>query len=281
MLNPVESIDILETFHTFADVNNKPRKIMPDIIRFYGIIHTKRTILFLLPFFTLSVLAQTEESNSIRRKEKWAIDGAVMWLAPDFDYYDKNLERYNPPAPWFWFGTSSLNSGLMGDHQAQFHLRSGVFNKLDLGCTIIQFSRNLYRGIIGVSAGLQFGAHIYDVSHDYSAVKNGYHVEFVPSEEEHKSDSLSFAEVRIPLLIGAQTNNRLFSLQSGITLCHTSRFGAQWQTIAGLGPITISYSQNLTPLFKLPDGTKAYPSSFTVGVDIWYLLCRFTHPKEQ
>ena len=223
-------------------------------------------------------LAQTEGSDFMRRKEKWAIVGMVTALDPDFDYYDKNLESYNPPAPWFWFGTSSLNSGPMGDRQAQFHLRSGVFKKLDCGGTIIQFSRNLYRGIIGVSAGLQYGAHIYYVSRDYSAIKNGYHVEFVPSEEEHKSESLEFAEVRIPLLIGAQTSNRLFSLQSGITLCQASRFGAQWQTTAGLGPITISYSQNLTSLFKLPDGTKAYPSSFTVGVDIWYLLCRFTHP---
>ena len=32
--------------------------------------------------------------------------------------------------------------------------------------------------------------------------------------------------------------------------------------------------QNITPLFKLADGTKAYPSSLSIGVDIYYLLSR-------
>ena len=60
-------------------------------------------------------------------------------------------------------------------------------------------------------------------------------------------------------------------------LLHTRHVGAQWLLIAGVGPVTVNYTQNLTPLFKLEDGTKAYPSSLTVGVDIWYLMCRLLH----
>ena len=240
----------------------------------------KSILIALLAFFTISGMAQTEESDSSQVDWKWTIGGVPTLLAPEPDYYDKNCIRYNPPISLFWFGSSWLNGGMMGDRHAKFHLRSGVFNKIDVGFTILQFSRNLYRGILGVSFGLQFGATMYNISREYDAVKNGYRVNITSSEGNQTEDDLSFATMRIPLLIGAQTNNRLFSLQTGLGLCYTSRFGAQWLVTAGLGPVTINYSQNLTPLFKLGDGTKAYPSSLTVGFDLWYYLCRFTHPKD-
>lgn len=239
----------------------------------------KKTLLTgLLATVTLSGIAQTDESASPRYKENWAIGGFLTLLAPTIDYYDKNLERYNPPSPMICLGSSWLNGGIMGDRQAQFHLRSGVFNKFDCCFTMLQVSRNLYRGVVGVTVGFQAGGYTYNISKNYSAKKDGHRVEIVPSDENDKEGDLSFTAVRIPLLIGAQTNNRLFSLQTGLGLCHTSRFGVQWLVTAGLGPITINYSQSLTPLFELNDGTKAYPSSLTVGFDLWYYFCRFTHP---
>ena len=239
----------------------------------------KKTLLTgLLATVTLSGMAQTDESASPRYKENLAIGGFLTLLAPTIDYYDKNLERYNPPSPMICLGSSWLNGGIMGDRQAQFHLRSGVFNKFDCCFTILQVSRNLYRGVVGVTVGFQAGGYTYNISKNYSAKKDGHRVEIVPSDENDKEGDLSFTAVRIPLLIGAQTNNRLFSLQTGLGLCHTSRFGVQWLVTAGLGPITINYSQSLTPLFELNDGTKAYPSSLTVGFDLWYYFCRFTHP---
>ena len=239
----------------------------------------KKTLLTgLLATVTLSGMAQTDESASPRYKENWAIGGFLTLLAPEPDYYDKNLERYNPPSPMICFGSSWLNGGIMGDRQALFHLRSGVFNKFDCCFTMLQVSRNLYRGVVGVTVGFQAGGYTYNISKNYSAKKDGHRVEIVPSDENDKEGDLSFTAVRFPLLIGAQTNNRLFSLQTGLGLCHTSRFGVQWLVTAGLGPITINYSQSLTPLFELNDGTKAYPSSLTVGFDLWYYFCRFTHP---
>ena len=44
-----------------------------------------------------------------QREEKWAHGGVLMLLAPDFDYYDKDLVRYDPPSPFIWFGGSLLN----------------------------------------------------------------------------------------------------------------------------------------------------------------------------
>ena len=240
----------------------------------------KRCFIIMLFAFNMIVgHSQTEESQYSGGKVNWAVGGFLTLLAPEPDYYDKSLERYNPPVPMAWFGSSCPNGSIMGDRQAQFNLRSGVFTKIDCGFTILQFSRNLYRGFIGVSAGFQIGGTMYRLPSGYGAKKDGYRVEIAPLDDSHNKESLDFAAVRIPLLIGAQTRNRLFSFQTGLGLYHTSRFGAQWLVTAGLGPLTINYSQNLTPLFKLSSGAKAYPSSLSLGFDIWYLLCRFTHPK--
>ena len=51
----------------------------------------------MLAFFTITCMAQTEEFHAPREKQKWAVGGILTLLAPDFDYYNKNLERYNPP----------------------------------------------------------------------------------------------------------------------------------------------------------------------------------------
>lgn len=230
----------------------------------------KQIIIVALLLFTRQGMAQEVEQQ---REEKWAHGGVLMLLAPDVDYYDKDLVRYDPPSPLVWFGGSWLNGGMMGDHQAQFPLRSGVFRKFDCGFTIFQVSRNLYRGNVGITAALQIEGSSYKVARNYSVEKDGYHVAFVPEDEEHQRDQLSFTALRIPLQIGVQTNNHLFSLQTGIGLLYTTRPGAQWLATAAIGPLTINYSQNMTPLFKLADGTKAYPSSLSVGVDIWNLLC--------
>ncbi|MBR5084948.1 MAG: hypothetical protein IKX33_10140 [Prevotella sp.] len=52
----------------------------------------------------------------------------------------------------------------------------------------------------------------------------------------------------------------------------TLHVGVQWMVTAGIGLFCVGYSYNLTPLFKLPDGANAYPSSLTFGVDVWYFF---------
>ncbi len=231
----------------------------------------RQTIIVALLLFSQPGMAQNEGG---KQTVKWSIGGALKLLAPDIERYDKGIVCYDPPSPMVWFGASWLNGGMMGDHHAQFPLRNGVFQKIDCGFTIFQLSRSLYRSNVGITAALQIGGSNYKVARNYSVEKEGYHVAFVPEDEEHQHDHLYYTALRIPLQIGVQTSNHLFSLQTGIGLLFTTRPGAQWLTTAAFGPLTISYSQNLTPLFKLPDGTKAYPSSLSIGVDIYYLLSR-------
>lgn len=226
----------------------------------------------LLSILALSGMAQTEEPSSQKEIQNWAASGLVGLLGagPNPEYYNKIIE-YNPPAPVVWFGSSWLNDSMTEN----MNLRSGVFNKIDAGVTILQISRNLYNGVVGVSTSLQFYVTDYTLSSGFRAEKDGHRVNIVSSSEDQERNHLSFTAMRIPLLLGAQPHNRMFSLQTGFGLCHTSRFGAQWLVTAGLGPITFNYSKNLTPLFILNDGTEAYPSSFNIGVDIMYLVSLF------
>lgn len=92
-------------------------------------------VAFLL--FALQGMAQNDE----QKKENWAVGGFLMLLAPEFDHYDKDLVRYDPPSPMLWLGGSWINNGTTGDRYSQIPLRNGVFRKLDVGFTIFQLSR--------------------------------------------------------------------------------------------------------------------------------------------
>jgi hypothetical protein len=245
----------------------------------------KHVIIFLFSLVTISGMAQTESGEEISPDEKlkWSVGGFFMLMAPyaDDSYYEKDEERYVPQTTTVWLGSTRLSDGILKGSQSPFHLRNGFLKQQEGGVTFLQFSRNLYRGVAGYSVGLQFVGTSYAFK-DYD-------------------NDLDMYAVRIPLLVGIQTPKRWLSLQTGLGLyaggskykyrykgedksdkhhLHTSHVGVQWLLTAGIGPVTVNYTQNLTPLFKLADGTNAYPSSFTVGIDIWYLMCRLSHKKD-
>jgi len=239
----------------------------------------KYVFTLLLTFVAYMGMAQSGEGTSPDEKLKWSAGGLLMLLAPDTDdsYYEKDEERYVPQTTMIWLGSSRLSDGIMHGSQSPFHLKNGSLSQMEAGVTFLQFSRNLYQGLAGYSVGLQFVGTSYAFK-DYD-------------------NDLDMYAARIPLLVGIQTPKRWLSLQTGLGLyaggskwedkseshphLHTRHVGAQWLLTAGVGPVTVNYTQNLTPLFKLSDGIKAYPSSFTVGVDIWYLMCRFFHKKDK
>jgi len=240
-----------------------------------------------------------------RKKDQWGAGGLICLMVPTLSfrnfYYDNRLsERYDPQWPTIWLGPSWLGSTIMGSDHQPFHLRHGMFRKLDFGFTFLQISKNLYRGIAGVSAGLQFVGNNYAISLDQVMRKDGNRVVLDPQEEALRENHLNFSCVRIPVMVGLQTYGRQLSIQTGLGLyvggcnysyrrkdddkpeephLHTQHFGAQWMVMAGIGPVTLTFTQFLVPLYKLSDGTKAYPASLTVGFDINYWMRRHFRPK--
>ena len=258
------------------------------------------TLLFALVAF--SGMAQTEEQSAPDEKWKWSVGGLFTLMAPygDHHYYDKDKERYVPQTSMVWMGSSRISDGIMHGNRPQFHLREGFFKQVDAGWTMLQLSRNLYKGIAGYSIGLQFEGSTYNFSRHCIAKSRGGRIDFEATEAELEENDLFSFHVRIPLLVGVQTPKRWLSLQTGLGLYvggskyeyrfkgrdemeshhfHTSHVGAQWLVTAGIGPFTVNFTQNLTPHFKLADGTKAYPSSLTIGFDLWYAMCRFQRPS--
>ena len=233
--------------------------------------------------------------------------GLIFLLAPTLTfrnvYYDnKESERYDPQWPTLWFGPSWVNSSIMGSSHPGFHIRHGVFRKQDFGFTFMQLSRNMYRGIAGVSAGLQLVSNSFDIALDQVMRREGNDVRFEPQDEALRENYLTFSYIRIPVMVGLQTYGRQLSIQTGLGLyvggsdykyryrgedkpedhhLHTQNFGAQWMVMAGIGPLTVTFTQFLVPLYKLSDGTKAYPASLTVGFDFNYWMRRHFRPKPQ
>ena len=246
-------------------------------------LHMKYILTLILSLVALMGMAQSEEKISPDEKLKWSAGGLFMLMAPyaDDSYYEKDKERYVPQTSMVWLGSTRLSDRILQGSQSPFHLRNGFLKQQEGGVTFLQFSRNLYRGLAGYTVGLQFVGTTYAFK-DYN-------------------NELNLYAARIPLLVGIQTPRRWLSLQTGLGLyaggskykyrykgedksdkhhLHTSHVGVQWLLTAGIGPVTVNYTQNLTPLFKLADGTNAYPSSFTVGIDIWYLMCRLSRNKD-
>ncbi len=243
-----------------------------------------------------------ERSRYARPREQWAAH--LLPLYPictngevDYSLFDYS-SCYDPQLPGLWVGGSTLHDGVFGNKYEGFHLRPGVWRKMEFGFTFLQVSRNLYRGVFGVSTALQFAIENYQLHRDVVAKRKGDKTEFVPSNEMLRDNYINNFSVRIPLLLGVQTRSRVLSLQTGIILhgdrltyrnrypdekesvgqpFHGYHFRASYTAIAAIGPVTLSFTQSLVPLFQLTNGVKAYPSSLSLGIDCWYWnrrICR-------
>ena len=211
-----------------------------------------------------------------------------------------DYELYDPQLPTIWMGYDHLANGILGSSDESFHLQSGLFKKAEVGCTFFQISKNLYKGIAGVSTALQVAGEIYQLDNHWIAEGKGKKIGFRYVEEKVKNNTFPIISIRIPLLAGLQTYNRKWSIQTGPVLhadwtgyhyripghdeqeephLHVNHFRASWMVSAGIGPLTLSVSQDLVPAFQLTNGVKGYTTSFSIGFDMWYLDRRTFRPR--
>ncbi len=211
-----------------------------------------------------------------------------------------DYELYDPQLPTLWMGYDHLANGILGNSDKSFHLQSGFFKKMEVGCTFFQLSKNVYKGIAGFSTALQIAGEIYQLDNHWVAQREGKKIGFQYVEEAVKNNTFPIISIRIPLLAGLQTYSRKWSIQTGPVLhadwtgyhyripghdqqeephLHVNHFRASWMLSAGIGPLTLSVSQDLVPAFQLTNGVKGYTTSFSIGFDMWYLDRRFFRPR--
>ena len=205
---------------------------------------------------------------------------------------------FDPQLPAFWVGGMTLREGFLG-HQAEgVPTKEGFLRQSEFGYTLLQLSKGLFSDSFGATSAFQVGMGIIGLDKDYEMKREEGNVGFVAVQETFSSSAMNYVFLRIPVLFGIQNRKHWLSLLSGPSLdfCvpgrdnyyyeyqneekehhrrfHANLFSINWQVMAGIGPVTVSYSHSLVPLFKLTDGTSVYPSSLSIGLDLWYLLRR-------
>ena len=149
-------------------------------------------------------------------------------------------------------------------------LRKGISHSYDSGMTLFQISMPLYHHCVGGSSGLQLLFSSYSFSNKTNIKE------------------INIKGLRVPFLIGYNSPHKSFSFQTGLAFnvitqnetkykdegealgVNLKTMSAEWMTLIGLYPLTISINLGLTPFLKLNNGTKGYTSSITVGLDLWW-----------
>lgn len=205
---------------------------------------------------------------------------------------------FDPQMPAFWVGSMTLRDGIMGHKADGVPTKKGFLRQNEAGVTLLQLSKGLSRDIFGATTALQVGMGTIGLDRNYEATREDGKIQFVEAEEKLSSSSIKYLTLKVPVLLGVQDRMHRFSLLSGVSLdlcipgrdlyyyghqnddkkhhwrIHANCFSANWQVMAGIGPLTISYTQSLIPLFELNDGTSIYPNSLCLGLDLWYLMRR-------
>ena len=208
---------------------------------------------------------------------------------------------FDPQLPAFWFGGLTPHDGIMGGKVEGLPLKDGFLRQNEGGLTLLQLSKGLISNSFGMTTAFQIGMGCIDLNKDYEMVREDGRVGVVVAKETLISSTIQYSFLRIPVLVGFQNRKHWFSLLSGVSLnfnvpgldlyhyrhqdedkdrncrIHANIFSVNWQVMAGVGPVTISYMHSLSPIFKMTDGTGVYTSSLSIGLDLWYLLRRNGH----
>ena len=175
--------------------------------------------------------------------------------------------------------------GFMGHKTDGIPLKEGFLRQNEAGFTLMQLSKGLSHDVFGATTALQLSVGTIGLDRDYEATRENGKIGFVDVEETLSSSTINYLTIRVPVLLGIQDRRHRFSLLSGVSLdfcipgrdrynyrhqdddkshhwrIHANCFSANWQVMAGIGPLTISYTQGFIPLFKLRDGSDIYVSS--------------------
>lgn len=260
-------------------------------------------IMLMLLIFSNYIKAQSDVDclsdnriDSVSSHSFHAFDTGHVILAYLMCPSPKSPRLFDPQMPAFWVGSMTPSDGFMGHKTDGIPLKEGFLRQNEAGFTLMQLSKGLSHDVFGATTALQLSVGTIGLDKDYEATRANGKIGFVDVEETLGSSTINYLTIRVPVLLGIQDRRHRFSLLSGVSLdfcipgrdrynyrhqdddkshhwrIHANCFSANWQVMAGIGPLTISYTQGFIPLFKMRDGSDIYTSSLCVGLDFWYLI---------
>ena len=259
-------------------------------------------IMLMLLIFSNYIKAQSDvdclsdnRTDNVSSHSFHAFDTGHVILAYLMCPSPKSPRLFDPQMPAFWVGSMTPRDGFMGHKTDGIPLKEGFLRQNEAGFTLMQLSKGLSHDVFGATTALQLSVGTIGLDKDYEATRENGKIGFVDVEETLSSSTINYLTIRVPVLLGIQDRRHRFSLLSGVSLdfcipgrdrynyrhqdddkshhwrIHANCFSANWQVMAGIGPLTIGYTQGF-PLFKLKDGSGIYTSSLCVGLDLWYLV---------
>ena len=275
-------------------------KIKSDIL-LYSIVLTLSSLSALAQNNDSLLLGTNDTTVVVPQQKKHAIFETAH-LFPLFilcHYPPDCSSRFDPQLPAFWIGDMTLHEGFMGRKTDGVPIKEGFIRQNEVGLTILQLSKGVFSDLTGATTALQVGLGTIGLDKDYELTREKGKIGFVAAQETLSSSTINYLFLRIPFLVGVQDRKHRFSLLSGLSLdfcvpsydrynyrhqnedkrhycrIHAKPFSVNWQVTAGVGPVTVSYSHSLSPLFNLTDETRVFPSLLSIGLDLWYLQRRY------
>lgn len=209
----------------------------------------------------------------------------------------ENLQNmsFRPHYATVWFGMNFLTKGAFTNSSDGLHSRrTGSF---ELGVTPYSIAVPFNKGrTFGLTAAVQLAWVHQCFRRGYAMANDGGRIAYTQLEGDAKGNSINYGALRIPVMLSVQRDYESFHMSLGLSAevrtnaeyrfkpsaatgdVHTPdglklrRFGLNLEYSLGMGPVILSATAGLTPLFKTGTGKNAYSMSAKVGLDVLELV---------
>ena len=198
-----------------------------------------------------------------------------------------------PHFPTLWMGFSRLSQKVGGNQAEDIH---GRYSKgFEIGFTPFSVAQSFNKSnTFGVVAAMQVVYTRFCFQKDWQMAST-HPIAFVQTAERAKGHYMDVGSLRLPVMLQISYDNSdgiAFGLapewrmanrykwnpmggsamQEVSGSCEIKPFGLNLESYVSYGPLSLTGSVGLTPLFKTADGKKGYSVSANVGIDIWGLI---------
>ncbi len=209
----------------------------------------------------------------------------------------ENLQNmsFRPHYATVWFGMNYLTKGVFTNSSDGLHSRrTGSF---ELGVTPYAIAVPFNKGrTFGLTAAVQLAWVHQCFRRGYAMSNDGGRIAYTPLDGDAKGNSINYGALRIPVMLSLQQDYESFHMSLGLSAelrtnaeyrfkpssatgnvntpdgLKLRRAGLNLEYSLGYGPVLLSATAGLTPLFKTAAGKNAYSMSAKIGLDVLELV---------